>query len=92
MRYVLKRKGFSQIPQLTSSKPMNIDQNFYLVPKSSMNTGDSELIIYSIVLTSYTVRTWNRNRKEIGWLVSGSTSIMCSDVRMKYEKKYFVVF
>ena len=38
MRCVLRKKGYSQIPQLTSNVPMNVTKtNFYLVPKNSGN-------------------------------------------------------
>jgi metacaspase-1 len=38
VRDVLKRKGFSQIPQLSSSRPMDISKPFDLVPERMTGT------------------------------------------------------
>jgi hypothetical protein len=38
VRGVLKQKGFEQIPQLSSSRPMDIHQNFDLVPDNMNGT------------------------------------------------------
>jgi hypothetical protein len=38
VRDILKGKDFSQIPQLSSSRPMDVNTNFDLVPENMMGT------------------------------------------------------
>ncbi|KAL3924115.1 MAG: hypothetical protein SGILL_001246 [Bacillariaceae sp.] len=44
MRTVLSRGRYSQIPQLTSSQPIDLNQDFYLVPPNSTGTRRAVLI------------------------------------------------
>lgn len=44
MRKVLRNGGYTQIPQLTSSEPMNVQQNFFIVPPNFKGTKRAVLI------------------------------------------------
>ena len=44
MRGILSEESFSQIPQLTSSRPLNVSDAFYIVPPSSTGTKRALLI------------------------------------------------
>jgi metacaspase-1 len=44
MRSVLSKGGFTQIPQLTSSHPLDLDQNFFIVPPNCQGTRRAVLI------------------------------------------------
>jgi hypothetical protein len=46
MRNVLSKSGYSQIPQLTSSRPMDIQATFDLVPEK--NTGTKRAVMIGI--------------------------------------------
>jgi metacaspase-1 len=44
MRSVLSKGGYTQIPQLTSSHPLELEQDFYLVPPDCQGTRRAVLI------------------------------------------------
>jgi metacaspase-1 len=44
MRRVLSNGGFTQVPQLTSSHPLDVNQDFYMVPPDCQGTRRAVLI------------------------------------------------
>jgi hypothetical protein len=51
MREILKKSGYAQIPQLSSSRPMDLQEDFSIAPNDSSFTGTRRAVVIGINYT-----------------------------------------